>query len=132
YIALLDEEPEAHLHPQLQYILFNYLNKLDGNVIQLFVTSHSPTITAKADINTIMVLQNQNNTVYSLPLRNIDLSKNNKNYLSKFLDVSRSQLFFANGVMLVEGISEALLITEFSSLLGPEFVMEKKGVEDRK
>lgn len=129
YIALLVEEPEAHLHPQLQDILFNYLNKLDGNGIQLFVTSHSPTITAKADINTIMVLQNQNNTVYSLPLRNIDLSKNNKNYLSKFLDVTKSQLFFANGVMLVEGISEALLITEFSRLLGPEFDMEKKGVE---
>lgn len=61
YTALLIEEPEAHLHPQLQNILFNYLNKLKSKGIQIFVSSHSPTITAKADLNSLLVLHEYNN-----------------------------------------------------------------------
>jgi putative ATP-dependent endonuclease of the OLD family len=131
YIALLIEEPEAHLHPQLQSILFNYLNKLNGNGIQLFISSHSPTITAKADLDSVIVLQNQDNSVYSLSLTKSNLSEKNKIYLSKFLDVTKSQLFFANGVIMVEGISEALLIAQLSKMIGNdgEYDIEKKGIE---
>ncbi|WP_243299686.1 ATP-dependent nuclease [Bacillus litorisediminis] len=131
YIALLIEEPEAHLHPQLQNILFNYLNKLNGFGIQLFVSSHSPTITAKANLDAVIVLQNQNNHVYSLSLSKSNLDDYNKKYLSKFLDVTKSQLFFSNGVILVEGISEALLIAQFSKMIGDdcEYDIEKKGIE---
>lgn len=131
YIALLIEEPEAHLHPQLQSILFNYLNKLNGTGIQLFVSSHSPTITAKADLDSVIVLQNQNNNVYALSLSESNLSCINKKYLSKFLDVTKSQLFFANGVILVEGISEALLMVQFSKMIAEDgrYDIEKKGIE---
>ena len=38
--------------------------------------------------------------------------------LSRYLDVTRSQLFFSNGCLLVEGISEALMINKFSELYG--------------
>ncbi len=48
YYALLIEEPEAHLHPQRQNTFFNYLNNLQDLGIQIFITSHSPTITAKS------------------------------------------------------------------------------------
>ena len=129
YVALLIEEPEAHLHPQLQDIFFNYLNKLNKIGFQIFVSSHSPTITAKADLDSLIVLQEQGNEIKSLALKNSDLSDRNKKYLRKFLDVTKCQLLFSNGVILVEGISEALLIPVFSQIIGPEYSIEKKGIE---
>lgn len=130
YAALLIEEPEAHLHPQLQNLFFNYLNKLDkDHGFQLFVTSHSPTITAKADLNSVIVLQNEQNKVHSLAIKSSGLKAPNLTYLQKFLDVTKSQLFFANAVILVEGISEALLMKIFSLKVGEAYDIEKAGVE---
>lgn len=130
YAALLIEEPEAHLHPQLQNLFFNYLNKLDKEQgFQLFVTSHSPTITAKAELKSVIVLQNQSNTVHALSLQHSGLQPKNQTYLEKFLDVTKSQLFFANGVILVEGISEALLMKVFSRKVGETYDIEKTGIE---
>ncbi len=129
YISLLLEEPEAHLHPQLQNILFAYLNEINDKGIQIFITSHSPTITAKANLDSLIVLQNLDKSIYSLPLINSNLDKDNRNYLQKFLDVTKSQLFFSNGVILVEGISEALLLPVFSRIIGKEYDLEKNGIE---
>jgi len=129
YISLLLEEPEAHLHPQLQNILFAYLNEINDKGIQIFITSHSPTITAKARLDSLIVLQNQDNSIYSLPLINSNLDENNRKYLHKFLDVTKSQLFFSNGVILVEGISEALLLPVFSKNMGENYDLEKNGIE---
>lgn len=130
YAALLIEEPEAHLHPQLQNLFFNYLNKLDKEQgFQLFVTSHSPTITAKAELKSVIVLQNLTDTVHALSLQYSGLEPKNQTYLEKFLDVTKSQLFFANGVILVEGISEALLMKVFSRKIGATYDIEKAGIE---
>lgn len=129
YVSLLIEEPEAHLHPQLQNIFFNYLNNLNKIGFQIFITSHSPTITAKAALDSLVVLQEQNGKITSLSIKNSDLCEPNKKYLGKFLDVTKSQLFFSNGVILVEGISEALLLPVFSLIMGDEYDIEKKGVE---
>jgi len=129
YVALLIEEPEAHLHPQLQNIFFNYLNKLNEIGFQIFVSSHSPTITAKADLDSLIVLQEQENEITSLEIKKSNLDDINKKYLKKFLDVTKCQLFFSNGVILVEGISEALLIPVFSEIIGSDYSIEKKGIE---
>ena len=129
YVALLIEEPEAHLHPQLQNIFFNYLNKLNEIGFQIFVSSHSPTITAKADLDSLIVLQEQGNEITSLAIKKSNLGDLNKKYLKKFLDVTKCQLFFSNGVILVEGISEALLIPVFSEIIGSDYSIEKKGIE---
>ena len=118
YIALLIEEPEAHLHPQLQDIFFNYLSRLNRIGFQIFISSHSPTITAKAELDSLIVLQNQGDKIHSWSIKNSILNDDNKKYLQKFLDVTKSQLFFANGVILVEGISEALLMPFFSNIVG--------------
>jgi putative ATP-dependent endonuclease of OLD family len=130
YVALLIEEPEAHLHPQLQNIFFNYLNKLDTEQgFQIFISSHSPTITAKADLKSVIVLQNQANKIHALSLTKSGLTEVNQKYLHKFLDVTKSQLFFSNGVILVEGISEALLMPTFSRIVGEEYDIDKAGIE---
>lgn len=129
YVALLIEEPEAHLHPQLQNTFFEYLNKLKSAGFQVFTTSHSPTITAKADLNSLIVLHTYENKIRSFSVKHSALSDDNKKYLQKFLDVTKSQLFFAKGVILVEGIAEALLLPIFSRMFGEEYSLEKRGVE---
>jgi putative ATP-dependent endonuclease of OLD family len=129
YVTLLIEEPEAHLHPQLQNIFFNYLNKLNRIGFQIFISSHSPTITAKAELDSLIVLQDQENKVQSFSMKNSTLDTSNKKYLQKFLDVTKSQLLFSNGVILVEGISESLLLPIFSDIIGEEYNIDKKGVE---
>lgn len=118
YIALLIEEPEAHLHPQLQDILFNFLTTIATYGIQLFVTSHSPTVTAKSTIDSLMVLETADKKISSVALRECPLTDENKKYLERFLDVTKSQLFFARAIILVEGISEALLLPSFAEIMG--------------
>ena len=127
YFALLIEEPEAHLHPQLQNLFFGYMNQLKDKGIQLFITSHSPTITSKVELDSLLVLQKKDHAITNITIRNSGLSGDNKKYLLKFLDVTKSQLFFANGVILVEGISEALLLPVIAKKAGYNLV--KSGIE---
>lgn len=130
YNLLLIEEPEAHLHPQLENIFFRYLQKLEeNNDFQIIVSSHSPTITAKTKLDNVIVMNNINNNIYVTPIKNTLLNDEDRVFLKKFLDVTKSQLFFAKGVILVEGISEALLIPIFARLMGKKYDLDKKGIE---
>ncbi|HEY5535456.1 MAG TPA: AAA family ATPase [Ignavibacteria bacterium] len=129
YYALLIEEPEAHLHPQKQNTFFNYLNSLKDFGVQLFITSHSPTLTAKSDLDNLVILHKKDNNITSYSITYSGLRDEHINYLKKFLDVTKSQLFFSNGVILVEGISEALLLPIFSNIVNKDYDLDKNGIE---
>ena len=110
YTSLCIEEPEAHLHPQLQNSFFRYLNKINQITnLQLFITSHSPTLTSKADLKSLILIQNTGNNVVAHNLINSFPEIVNQNFLKKFLDVTKSQLLFSKKIIYVEDISEALL-----------------------
>lgn len=114
----LIEEPEAHLHPQLQDSFFHALNAVNDH--QIFVTSHSPTITAKTDLEKIIVMRRNGTGDYAVPVHLDKVFKgrdSDKRYLHKFLDVTRSQLLFAKGAIFVEGITEAMLMQKFSEVI---------------
>ena len=118
---MLIEEPEAHLHPQLLDLVFNFLGrvskKTDPPPIQLFITSHSPTLTSRADLDSLIMLYEHEESRKALPLNKCPLEPSHKADLQRYLDVTKSQLFFAKGVILVEGISEALLLPIFAQRL---------------
>ena len=101
----------------------------DKKSFQVFITSHSPTITAKADLNSLIILQRdyENENVVCADFKSLRFKKENKEYLHKFLDVTKSQLLFSKRVIFVEGISEALLLPVFAKKLKKD--LDEKGVE---
>jgi len=129
YLSLLIEEPEAHLHPQLQRLFLRYLESFSKEGIQVFVTSHSPTICSQADFDRINVLTLDGELLTNRGLASMPLGEESKHKLQRFLDVTKSQLFFAKAVIFVEGISEALLLPLFARRMGDEFDLDKHGIE---
>ncbi len=131
YIALVIEEPEAHLHPQLQDILFNFFKDIEeSGRIQIFISSHSPTIAAKSRLDAITVLQrDKDDNPCGVSLSNFVLETRDKKYLERFLDVTKCQLFFAKGVILVEGISESLLLPIMVDKMGERYNLDKNAIE---
>lgn len=115
----LVEEPEAHLHPQLQELVLNFFSKKveQHENIQVIMTSHSPTLVSKIGIKHINLLYENQHKLYNYPLGKASLTDEENDYLEKYLDVTKSQLFFAKGVIFVEGISEAILVPEFAKLI---------------
>jgi len=124
----LIEEPEAHLHPQAQDSFFRALNEITDH--QVFITSHSPTVTAKCDLKKVIVMGHpcayQRRAVCHLS-KTLTSREGDSKYLHKFLDVTRSQILFAKGAVFVEGITEAMLIQVFSENLDMD--LRSAGVE---
>ena len=127
YLALLIEEPEAHLHPQVQNILLKSLKSWAAKKIQIFISSHSPTITAKSGLDELIVVDRERMTMSATNLLPSELSTEDKKYLERFIDVTKSQMFFSKRIILVEGISEALLVPVFADKLGRP--IENAGIE---
>lgn len=107
---LLIEEPEAHLHPQLQKLLFTNLGELYNT--QVFMTSHSTHIASDCEFKNLNILYNNwKKQVKSFsPFENAILSDRETLLLKRYLDATRSEIFFASAVILVEGMAEQFLI----------------------
>ncbi|MET1279357.1 ATP-dependent nuclease [Vibrio navarrensis] len=117
---LLVEEPEAHLHPQLQMKLLQFINKKSKTLenpdgVQCFLTTHSPNIVSKADPSEIIMLSEVG--AWSLRVGETELEEPDYKYLRKFLDATKANIFFAKGILLVEGDGENILLPEIARLL---------------
>jgi len=107
---LLIEEPEAHLHPQLQKILFSNLSNLKST--QVFMTSHSTHIASDCNYKSLNVLyRSMQKKVKSFsPFKSGLLTPREELLLKRYLDATRSELFFASAIIFVEGVGEQFII----------------------
>jgi putative ATP-dependent endonuclease of the OLD family len=120
--VMLIEEPEAHLHPQLQDLLMRFIEKEASERTQVIVTSHSPNFASSAKVDRLTVMSRPAGggaPMARLPAR-FGLEPEQLAFLHRFLDVTKASLFFARGVILVEGIAEQLLLPQVAHRLGKD------------
>lgn len=128
---LLIEEPEAHLHPQLQIRLLNYLKSVadKNNNVQVIVTSHSTVLASSVEIDSIIHLSKSSSPT-ATPLRSCGLPDGSIQFINRWLDVTKSNLLFASGLILVEGIAEQMLFPILAKEVLKEQSDGKKNLED--
>ncbi|MGJ1335270.1 ATP-dependent nuclease [Sphingobacterium siyangense] len=118
----LVEELEAHLHPQAQMQVIEAFQKQD--TIQLILTTHSPNLASKLKLENLIICNRSN--AFPMGETYTKLHKDNYKFLEKFLDTTKSNLFFSKGVILVEGWAEEILIPSIAKLIGIN--LTEKGV----
>jgi len=134
----LVEEPEAHLHPQLQMLVLDFLRRQaqrsrerevvagapEGRV-QIIVTTHSPNLTAWVAPEHIVVVRStpeqQGNVIARrtvvVPIAELGMAEASLRKISRYIDVTRSALLFGGRALLVEGIAEALLLPPIAAMV---------------
>ncbi|WP_342333152.1 AAA family ATPase [Pedobacter sp. FW305-3-2-15-E-R2A2] len=122
--VLAIEEPEAHLHPSMQYKFLKFLkeNKSQRKVRQVFVTTHSTQITSAVSLDEIICLHNEKGVISAgYPGKVFPATPKGeeaKAYVQRFLDATRSDMLFAQKIILVEGLAEELLMPTLAKYCG--------------
>ncbi|MBF0989008.1 MAG: AAA family ATPase, partial [Clostridiales bacterium] len=125
---LFIEEPEAHTHPQMQYVFIKNIKNLlkdgvkrddgENRKLQYIITTHSSHIVADSNFDDIKYLMSNNEG--NIIAKNIsqlieEYKEDNKQYqfLKQYLTISRAEIFFADKAILIEGDTERILMPTF-------------------
>lgn len=122
---LFIEEPEAHTHPQMQYVFIKNIKKLLGEGIkredgenkdlQYIISTHSTCIVADSDFDDIKYLKRDKEIgILARNLKDLkneyDIETTQYQFLKQYLTISRAEIFFADKAILIEGDTERILV----------------------
>lgn len=121
---LIIEEPEAHTHPQMQYIFIKNIKKLlnaplttkdEYRNIQSIISTHSSHIVSESEFGDIKYMRRTGNEVIAKNLKDLQNEYDNDEqqwytFLKHYLTLSRSELFFADKAIFIEGDTERILL----------------------
>lgn len=109
------EELEAHLHPQYQLRMLDYIRSKEG-FGQFILTTHSITLAANIPLENLIVLKDDK--AFPMGASSTECTKSDYRFLHRFLDATKANLFFARGIIMVEGDAENLLIPTIAKIIG--------------
>ena len=118
------EEPEAHTHPQMQYVFANNIKQfITDNTKDIrtttFITTHSPHFVSQfKEIDDMVLMKRDNDSVKAIKVSQAYRGQFSEyeSFIKQYLTVHRSELFFADKLILVEGDTERILIPYFMDL----------------
>ncbi|MGY5344742.1 ATP-dependent nuclease [Paenibacillus glucanolyticus] len=136
---LFIEEPEAHTHPQMQYIFIKNIKDIlknassgeDGKAfnLQTIISTHSCHITSESDFNDIKYFyKTHHNEVITKNLKDLkdeyekDGELNNYKFLKQYLTLHRAELFFADKAIFIEGDTERILLPAMMKKIDQEYI----------
>jgi putative ATP-dependent endonuclease of the OLD family len=140
------EEPEAHLHPHLQRLVYRHFlaetietddndeyagqDDVEGTArssrLTTILTTHSPHIASIAPLRSLVLLRRDDERTIGVSTANTPLTAADEADLQRYIDVTRGELFFARGIILVEGDAERFLVPAFATAL--DIHLDEQGI----
>ena len=125
----LVEEEEAHLHPQAQMKVLETIQNQKGT--QFIITTHSPNLASKVklsedDLNQVVICKG--GKVFPMGPTYTQLDKDDYEFLDHFLDVTKANLFFAKGIILVEGWAEEIILPAIAERMGKDLTANEVSI----
>lgn len=120
---LFIEEPEAHTHPQLQYVFIKNIKNLmkertikNGNSISLqtIITTHSSHIVSECEFEDVRYLIKKENSLIAKNFQELETKYSSDmlafKFVKQYLNLNKSELFFADKAVFIEGDTERILL----------------------